>query len=462
MCLAEPKYTIYKHVRFKDGSWRYCRAALYANHRIKTDVVTVGGREEKHPEGNYYIACSGKWIPAGADALTAQRQQHALLSGNALEYELYSGRSVPKADVVQPQEPVTNGRKKVKDEISKCLEDMVASKRPGKSVRMNRNFLNAFANLIGKEYADEYKREDVIKFRNDLLDDGYARKYIDTQMDFVLTFFRHWLKMPIQMERGDRLEYVANPPEPYPDEEIIAMERRAKGEFNLLVRLYRSTGCRLQEITHLCDTDVNPHTKTIFIHEKPCTDCPDCRDRGGIWRPRTPAGTREIPISDSLVEELLALGKGLLFPGKHSKVELHMLREIQRAVKGSGVRKVKMHRFRDTFAVNKLRDGVDVRTLQRWLGYETVEQVMEYCAWLDSQGEAARRHANKEDVRYQAAALPAPCGKLTLDEKEDRLAEMNKKEEKEKSTTSKPASPKTAKVIPNDTVGVVVTGTPSF
>src|SRR5271156_517715 len=461
--MAQPKYTIYKYVRFKDGSWRYCRAALYANHVIKPDVVTVGGREEKHPEGNYYIACGGKWIPAGAHALTAQRQQHALLSGNALEYELYSGRSVPKAAVVQSQEPVANGRKKVKDEISNYLDGMVASKRPGKSVRMNRNFLNAFANLIGKEYADEYNRDDVIKFRNELLGKGYERKYIETQVDCVLTFFRRRIKLPIQMDRGDRLEYAANPPEPYADEEIIAMERTAKGKFNLLVRLYRSTGCRLQEITHLWGTDVNPHTKTIFIHEKPCIDCPDCRDRGGVWRPKTiPAGTREIPISDSLVEELLALGKGLLFPGKHGKVEQHMLRESQRAVEASGVRKVKMHRFRDTFAVNKLRDGVDVRTLQRWLGHETVEQVMEYCAWLDSQSEAARGHANREDIRYQAAALPAPCGKLALAEKEDWIAEMNKEAEEEKSTTRKSASPNTANVTLNDTVAVVVSGTPSL
>ena len=105
--------------------------------------------------------------------------------------------------------------------------------------------------------------------------------------------------------------------------------------------------------------------------------------------------------------ELLAIGEGLLFPDKHGHVEQHMLREIQKAVKGAGVQKVKMHRFRDTFAVNKLRDGVDVRTLQRWLGHETLEQVMEYCAWLDSQSEAARRHANREDIRYRAPALPA-------------------------------------------------------
>jgi integrase len=140
---------------------------------------------------------------------------------------------------------------------------------------------------------------------------------------------------------------------------------------------------------------------------------------GDRRRPRAPEKSQSVT---RWWEELLAVGKGLLFPGKHNKVEQHMLREIQRAVKGSGVPNVKIHRFRDTYSVNKLRNGVDVRTLQRWLGHETVEQVMEYCAWLDSQSEAARRHANREDIRYQAAALPAA--------------------EEEKSAESGPVSPK--------------------
>jgi hypothetical protein len=131
--MAQPKYTIYKYVRLKDGSWRYCRAALFANHTIKADVVIVGGREEKHPEGNYYLACCGKWIPAGDGALAAQRQRHALLSGNALEYERYSGMSVPKVAAIQYQETIANERKKVKDEISKYLEGMVASSGRGRA-----------------------------------------------------------------------------------------------------------------------------------------------------------------------------------------------------------------------------------------------------------------------------------------------------------------------------------------
>jgi hypothetical protein len=46
-------------------------------------------------------------------------------------------------------------------------------------------------------------------------------------------------------------------------------------------------------------------------------------------------------------------------------VDGHLLRKLQIAVKDSGVPKVKLHRYRDTFITNKLRDKIDVRTVQR-------------------------------------------------------------------------------------------------
>lgn len=39
-------------------------------------------------------------------------------SGNALKYEIYSGKSMPEAAAVR----VSNGRKKIRDEISKYLD----------------------------------------------------------------------------------------------------------------------------------------------------------------------------------------------------------------------------------------------------------------------------------------------------------------------------------------------------
>jgi integrase len=178
----------------------------------------------------------------------------------------------------------------------------------------------------------------------------------------------------------------------------MAMEKVSTGVPNLLVRLFRSTGCREMEIAHLNRTDINARTKEIMIRQKPCFHCKDCISEGNVWKPKTKAGARNIPVSDSLLAELLALPKGqpqnegdalLLFPNKDGNVEGHLLHKIQTAVKNSGVPHVKLHRFRDTFITNKLRDGVDVRTVQRWAGHEDVNVTMGYAAWLDGQSKAA-------------------------------------------------------------------------
>jgi integrase/recombinase XerD len=68
---------------------RYCPAVLSANGRIKPDVVLVGDREERHPEGAYYISWyEGKRLirlSVGNDATTAtarrsrrRSQQHEI------------------------------------------------------------------------------------------------------------------------------------------------------------------------------------------------------------------------------------------------------------------------------------------------------------------------------------------------------------------------------------------------
>jgi hypothetical protein len=102
-----------------------------------------------------------------------------------------------------------------------------------------------------------------------------------------------------------------------------------------------------------------------------------------------------------LLAELPALPKGLLTPNRRGKVDQHVLRRIKRAVKKSGVPTVKLHRFRDTFIPNKLRDGVDVRTVQRWAGHEDVNVTMGYAAWLDGQSKAAGDAANREGTHYR-------------------------------------------------------------
>jgi integrase len=390
------KLSIYKYVR-TDKGWRYCKAAFHPNGKIKPNVVVVSGVEEKHTEGRYFLNSNNRWIEVGTDALDAQRKR--LLRLNQMEYARLSGRSLAAGSAGQPGVFEFSGRKVIKDEVEAYLANLELAKRTHRTVQSKRRFLTTFLSIVPKKFADEFCRDDVLRFRNKLMQE-YEPKSVDTMMMCVVTFFNRWLKIKLGIEKSDWLDYDNNDPEPYLDDEIVAMEKVSTGIPNLLLRLFRSMGCREMEIAHLNHTDINPHTKEIMIRQKPCFDCKGCVSVGNVWKPKTKAGTRNIPVSDSLLRELLALPKGLLFPNRHGKVDQHMLRRIKRAVKKSGVPRVKLHRFRDTFITNKLRDGVDVRTVQRWAGHEDVNVTMGYAAWLDGQSKAARDAANREDTRY--------------------------------------------------------------
>jgi integrase len=135
----------------------------------------------------------------------------------------------------------------------------------------------------------------------------YEPKSVDTMMMCVVTFFNRWLKIRLGIEKSDWPEYSENDPEPYSDDEIRLLEKCSRDKINLLVRLFRSAGCRDMEIAHLYRSDIDTRTKSLKIRAKKCHDCADCISQGGIWKPKTKAGTRNIPLSDSLISELLAL-----------------------------------------------------------------------------------------------------------------------------------------------------------
>jgi integrase len=390
--MGNPTYTLYKRVQLSAGKWRYRKAAFHSNGKIKPHCVIVGGKEEKH-EGHYFLAHDGKWIPAGNDPLEAQRKRAEYLT-RANYPRLHSESNV--LSFAAPQRE----RKSIQSEADAYISDLKLSRRPDKSVKDKRRFLLDFAETVKATHVDELTRADMLMFRNAKLAE-YAPKSVNTMMMAVSTFLKQRCEVNLKMQASDWPDYDPAPPEPYIDEEIIAMEQCTTGKLNLLIRLFRSTGCRLQEITHLYSHDINVRTKEIIIRQKPCDFCRNCISLGNVWKPKTKESTRSIPISDSLLRELLALPKGLLFPDEHGRVEGHLLRKLQDAVQESGVEKVKMHRFRDTFATNKIRDHEDIRTVQKWLGHKDVNETMRYSAWLDGQSKGARDAANREDTRYK-------------------------------------------------------------
>src|SRR5665213_177072 len=223
------KLSIYKYVR-TDKGWRYCNATFHPNGKIKPNVVVVGGVEEKHTEGRYFLNSTNRWIDVGTDALDAQRKRLLLL--NQMEYARLSGRSLAAASAGQPSVVEFSGRKIIKDEVDAYLANLELAKRPHKTIQSKRRFLTSFIKIVPKKFTDQFDRNDVLTFRNKLMS-KYEPKSLETMLMCVVTFFNKHLKTKLGMEASDWPQYSENDPEPYLDEENMAMEKVSTGIPNL-------------------------------------------------------------------------------------------------------------------------------------------------------------------------------------------------------------------------------------
>jgi len=200
---------------------------------------------------------------------------------------------------------------------------------------------------------------------------------------------------------SERPTPVEETPEAYTEEEmtkfffVITKERDA-----LAFELMLKTGPREQELANL-EWEHLDLGKTPTVSYK-------TRDN---FRTKT-GKSRTIPLERGLADRLAAWQtknptSRLLFPTKDDKVEGHFLRLCKEYAKLSGQNKAKfwLHKFRDTFATWALRRGVDIRTVQHWLGHSSIEMTQRYLA--PEQGEHAQGQINKAFGSFDSTKLQA-------------------------------------------------------
>jgi signal transduction histidine kinase len=147
-----------------DGSWRYCKAAFYSNGKIKPNRSIVGGTEEEHPEGSYYLYHKKSWIPVGADALDAQRRRNAQLDN----YELK--RLSGTAPAQNPAAAAIFGKTPPATASQQYFSNLEARGADQKTIRTYRAAVEPFIENCAKTYVEDATKQDMINFM------GWLRK----------------------------------------------------------------------------------------------------------------------------------------------------------------------------------------------------------------------------------------------------------------------------------------------
>jgi integrase len=340
---------------------------LSANGRVRPDLVLVNGREERHSEGSYYLEWrEGKKrrrLSVGKDAQdAAARRQRKEAELNALN------NGVP----VVPENG--NGHPSVAAAVSQFLEETELTKKP-KTLAAYTTALNYFTESCPKLFLHNIERKDLLKFCAFLRDEKkQSPRSVYNKFMNVMTFLKAEGIRGL-VGKNDWPRYTEEEPEMYEQEELNKLFKACNEEERLWFEFFLMTGMREQEVMHTYWSDLNFAASTVRVSHKP--------DRG--WTPKA-YKEREIPIPKRLVKALKAWKAksdnncNLVFPTAGCNPKLDFLDCLKAVADRAKLDKDAfwLHKFRATFATRCLWAGVDLRTVQLWMGHTDMESTLRY------------------------------------------------------------------------------------
>ena len=346
---------------------RYCPVVLSPNGRVKPDLVLVNGKQERHPEGAYYLEWreSGRRIrlSVGKDPQdAAARRQRKEAELNALNNGV----------TVVPENG--DGRRSIAAAVAAFLDETELTKKP-KTLAAYTTALNYFTESCPKIFLDDIERKDLLKFCAFLRDHKkQAPRRVYNKFENVMTFLKaNGIRGLVG--KNDWPRYTEEEPEIYEQEELGKLLKACDSEERLWYEFFLMTGMREQEVMYTYWSDINLAHATVRVSHKP--------DRG--WTPKA-YKEREIPIPAKLFKSLKSWKAkcdktcSLVFPtsGCNPKLDfLDCLKTIAERAK-LDAEDFWLHKFRATFATRCLWAGVDLRTVQQWLGHSDMESTMRY------------------------------------------------------------------------------------
>jgi len=337
---------------------------------MRPDVVMVDGREQRHPEGAYYIEWrdEGKRrrLSVGKDAAQAQAQRLRK------EAEL---NAVAHGVSVAPSGDTGTGRS-LAASVAAFLEETKATKKPN-TYAAYQTTLSYFEESCTKTYLEEIDRTDMLQFVSFLREKGMAPRSCFNKFNVVILFLKSQGTHGV-VNKGDWPKFVEEEPEIYEKEELERLFAACTPDERLLFEFYQQTGMRDQEVMYTTWQDINFARHTVTVRWKP--------EYG--WTPKN-FKEREVPIPKRLSDDLKSAKLGadkaerkclLVFYTGSCLPRQGTIQILKAVAKRAGLDPATfwLHKFRATFATWSLWAGVDLRTVQQWLGHSDMASTMRY------------------------------------------------------------------------------------
>src|SRR5216683_2170337 len=344
---------------------RYCPVALSANGRIKPDVVLVNGQEERHPEGAYYL----EWRE-GSKRVRLSVGKNAADAGARRQRKEAELNALNNGVTVVPQD----GHRSIAAAVTEFLEETKLTKKPKTYAAYNTS-LSYFTESCPKLYVEDIERSDLLKFSAFLRDEKELHpRTCWNKFSNVMSFLKAQGIRGL-VGKNDWPRFVEEEPEVYEQEELRKLFAACDAEERLWFEFFLMTGEREQEVMFTYWSDVNFAACTVKVSHKP--------DAG--WTPKA-YKEREIPIPSKLTKSLKAWKAksaktcALVFPTAGCKPKLDFLDCLKAVAERAKLDADNfwLHKFRATFATRCLWAGVDLRTVQQWLGHSDMESTMRY------------------------------------------------------------------------------------
>jgi integrase len=259
--------------------------------------------------------------------------------------------------------------------VADYLDETKLTKKP-KTLAAYSTALAYFTESCHKLNIEDIERRDLLKFCAFLRDEKeQAPRSCWNKFASVMAFLKA-NKIRDLAGKNDWPKYTEEEPEIYEREELEKLFASCDAEERLWYEFFLVTGMREQEVMYAYWTDVNFTASIVRVTHKP--------DRG--WTPKA-YREREIPIPIKLVKSLKAWKQkkadkdcNLLFPTSGRNPKLNFLDDLKAVAERAQLNPDDfwLHKFRATFCTWSMWKGVDLPTVQLWMGHKDVESTMRY------------------------------------------------------------------------------------